>query len=57
MTKGERAFWEAQLQTEKQLLRILINKWAYGVDTKDDIVRTKKFINRIQEKLSDGLGE
>ena len=57
MNTGEKAFWEAQLQTEKQLLRILISKWALGVDTRDDIMRTKKFINTIQEKLSDGLGE
>ena len=57
MTKGDKAFWEAQLRTEKQLLRILISKWALGVDTKDDIVQTKKFINRIQEKLENELGE
>ncbi len=57
MKKGEREFWEAQLRTEKKLLHILINKWAYGVDTKEDIMRTKKFINNIQEKLRDGLGE
>ena len=57
MTKGDKAFWEAQLHTEKQLLRILISKWALGVDTKDDIVQTKKFINRIQEKLENELGE
>ena len=56
MNTGEKAFWEAQLQTEKQLLRILISKWALGVDTRDDIMRTKKFINTIQEKLSDGMG-
>ena len=57
MTKGEKAFWEAQLQTEKKLLHVLINKWAYGVDTKEDIIKHKKLINRIQEKLRDGLGE
>ena len=57
MTKGEKAFWEAQLQTEKKLLHVLINKWAYGVDTKADIIKHKKLINRIQEKLRDGLGK
>ena len=57
MTKGEKSFWEAQLQTEKKLLHVLIQQWAYGVDTKDDIMKHKKLINLIQEKLRDGLGE
>ena len=57
MTKGEKSFWEAQLQTEKKLLHVLIQQWAYGIDTKDDIMKHKKFINLIQEKLRDGLGE